>query len=50
MKEVIGLNKEIPCENENMDVMISELVEREEFACTANGTCLTQCGIDSYYI
>ena len=44
--KLIELNKEIPCENENMDVMISELVEREEFACTGNVDCgVAACGV-----
>lgn len=41
MREVITLNKELPINGiSNYDVVIEELLEREEFDCTANVTCL----------
>lgn len=39
MKKVRKLNKEIQIPTENMDEMITELLEREEFSCTGNVSC-----------
>lgn len=33
------LNQEIQIVTENMDKMVEELLEREEFACTGNVSC-----------
>ena len=45
--KMIRLNKEIPqVQNENMEEMISELVERDEMSCTGNVSCVTAvCGV-----
>ena len=40
MKE---LNKNVPS-NENFDVAIEEMLEREEFSCTGNGCAGNACG------
>lgn len=39
MKKVKELNKSIEVTSENMDDMITELLEREEFSCTGNVSC-----------
>jgi len=47
MKKVIELNKEIPSGKDDLDIMISELVEREEFSCTGNVCGADVCGVKS---
>ena len=43
---LMELNKEVPYEKENIDVVIAELVAREEFACIGNVSCgAGACGI-----
>lgn len=39
MSKIKELNKEMGISKDNMDVMISELLEREEFSCTGNVSC-----------
>lgn len=38
------LNKELPGNNETMDAVILELLEREEFHCTGNVCAADACG------
>jgi len=45
MNEIKTLNKQFDLENNEVESMISELVEREEYtACTANGCGAQACG------
>jgi len=48
MKQVIELNRELPGSGkDDLDVVISELVEREEFSCTGNGCGVAACGVNT---
>jgi len=47
MKDIKSLNQQFDLENNEIESMISELVEREEYtACTANGCGGQACGIN----
>lgn len=45
MSKVVELNEEIKVTQENMDVMITELLERNEFNCTGNVCGGDACGL-----
>ncbi|MEN2777076.1 hypothetical protein [Acetivibrio clariflavus] len=48
MDEIKALNKQLDFENEEIDAMISELIQREEYsACTLNGCSTQLCGVNA---
>lgn len=46
MNKIASLNKNLTVNNEEVENMISELVEREEYACTGHGEAGKACGIN----
>lgn len=46
MKKIINLNQELAATNEEVEIMITELAEREEFACTGNACGADACGVN----
>lgn len=46
MKKIINLNQELAATNEEIESMITELAEREEFACTGDACGGHACGIN----
>lgn len=44
--EIKALNKELEVNSEEMEGMITELMEREEYACTGDGCVGDVCGIN----
>lgn len=45
-KEIKSMNREISAEKEEVEKMISELSEREEYACTGDACAGNACGIN----
>lgn len=43
--EIKALNQELQMNNEELENMITELLEREEYACTGNGCVGNVCGV-----
>lgn len=41
-----SINKQLECEMGNIEGIIEELTERNEYACTLNGSAGTACGIN----
>lgn len=46
MKDIKALNKELETDSKELEKVIEELAEREEFACTAEGCGGQACGIN----
>lgn len=46
MKEIKELNKELEVDNNNVEEMIEELAERQEFACTGDACGANACGVN----
>lgn len=45
-KEIKSINREITAEKETVEKMITELSEREEYACTGDACGANACGIN----
>lgn len=46
MKRIKSLNKEVEASKAELEVVITELMEREEFACTGQVSVGVACGVN----
>lgn len=46
MKSIESLNKQLKNEEKEIEIMIEELVEKQEYACTGDGCGVKGCGVN----